>query len=260
MNGLLEIIVRSAARIMLDHENAAIHKKDGHYNFVTDADFMVQEFLREKLGALLPGSVFFSEEQENSELTDAPTWMVDPIDGTFNFMRRRRYSAISVALMQMKKPVLGMVFNPYANELFRAEINAGACLNGHPIHCSQTAFEDALVNFGTTPYRPELADAGIRAARAFLTEAGDLRRIGSAALELTEVSAGRTDIFYEMVLSPWDFAAGALIAREAGAVVIDPLRDELDFGRPACILACNPLCIDRARNIIRNAKQESAAQ
>lgn len=253
MNGMLETIVRGASRIMLDHENAAFHQKTGPNNFVTDADLMVQEFLCEKLRAWMPDSVFFAEEQENKALTDEPTWVVDPIDGTFNMIRSRKCSCISVALLKNREPVLGIVYNPYQDELFRAEKDSGALLNGHPIHVSQTPFEDALVNFGTSPYYPHLLDIGFKAAKAFMSEAGDLRRMGAAALELCEVACGRTDIYFEMCLSPWDYAAGSLIVKEAGGRISMPLRTREDYGEPSCILACNPNCLDRSRLIIQSA-------
>ena len=253
MNGMLETIVRGASRIMQEHENAAIHQKDGHSNFVTDADLMVQEYLHEKLHAFQPGSVFFAEEKVNAALTDAPTWVVDPIDGTHNFMRRRKYSAVSVALLENREPVLGIVFNPYANELFRAEKGVGVFLNGHPIQPSTTPFQEAIVSYGTSPYHLELADKGLRAAQAFLKEAGDLRRLGSAALEMTEVACGRSDIFFEMTLSPWDYAAASLIVREAGAAFYMPLSETEDYGQSNCILACNMLCRRDALRIVRDA-------
>lgn len=256
MNGMLETIVKGASRIMLEHENAAIHQKDGHNNFVTEADLMVQEYLQEKLLAYQPGSHFFAEEQENSKLTNALTWMVDPIDGTTNFMRGRHFSAISVALMENREPVLGIVYNPYTGELFRAEKGEGATLNGHPIAPAATPFDQALVTIGTAPYNPVFAEASLKAALQFLLKAGDLRRTGSAALELTEVACGRTDIFYEMDLAPWDYAAGWLIAKEAGALTAMPFAAQEDFGRNNGILACNPHCLEQSLAILRAVRGE----
>lgn len=253
MNGKLETIVRGAARIMLDNEKAPAHRKPGHNNFVTDADVMVQEYLHGKLQAFLPGSVFFSEEQDNSALTDAPTWVVDPIDGTFNFIKDRKCSAISVALLSDRRPILGVIFNPYSNEFFRAENGHGATLNSHPIKPSDTTFDIALVNFGTSPYQPELSRQGMNAALEFLTHAGDLRRSGSAALEMCEIAAGRADVFFEMSLSPWDYAAASLIVKESGAHFAMPLENNEDFGRPACVLACNNKCLEQSLQIIRAA-------
>ncbi|MGI6699556.1 MAG: inositol monophosphatase family protein [Christensenellales bacterium] len=253
MKLVLDSIVRGAGRMMLEHENAATHKKGAHYNFVTDADILVQEYLREKLTQVLPDSRFFSEEQKNDPLTDNPTWIVDPIDGTSNFMRGRRYSCVSIALCKQKKPVLGIVYNPYANEMFRAEINRGATLNGHPIQVSQTTFEQALVYFGTSPYDPELSELSFKAAKAFLQKAGDLRRLGSAALELCEVAQGKADIFFELRLRPWDYAAGSLIVKEAGGFVCSPLEKEMDYGKTIGIMAANPLCFKDAKNIIQEA-------
>lgn len=253
MKLMLDSIVRGAGRMMLENENAAIHQKGAHYDFVTEADVMVQEYLREKLTQVLPGSRFFSEEQENEPLTDNPTWIVDPIDGTSNFMRGRRYSCVSIALCEQKKPVLGIVFNPYANEMFRAEINRGATLNGHTIEVSQTPLEKALVFFGTSPFDPELSQLSFKVAQTFLQKAGDLRRLGSAALQLCEVAQGKADIFFELRLRPWDYAAGSLIVKEAGGFVCSPLEKEIDYGKNLSILASNSLCFQDAQKIIKEA-------
>ncbi len=253
MNGMLETIIKGASRIMLEQENAAVHQKEGHSNFVTEADLAVQEYLKEKLLAYLPGSLFFAEEQENSALTDVPTWVVDPIDGTTNFMRGRKYSAISVALLENKQPVLGLIYNPYEAEMFRAEKGKGATLNGHPIAPAATPFEHAIVTIGTSPYNPKFAETSMRAALQFLLQAGDLRRTGAAALELAEVACGRTDIFYEMSLAPWDYAAGCLLVKEAGGKLIMPFADTEDYGKTNAILACNPHCLERAESILRAA-------
>lgn len=257
MNGMLETIIKGASRIMLEQENAKARQKDGHSNFVTEADIAVQEYLREKLLAYLPDSLFFAEEQENTPLTDTPTWMVDPIDGTTNFMRGRRFSAISVALMENKQPVLGLIYNPYTGEMFRAEKGKGATLNGTPIAPAHTPFEHAIVTIGTSPYNPKYAEVSMRAALQFLFQAGDLRRTGSAALELAEVACGRTDVFYEMSLAPWDYAAGCLLVQEAGGKLIMPFAEKMDYGKTNAILACNPLCLQKAESILRAAVEQA---
>ena len=121
MQQALEKLVRQAAGIMLTQQSAAVHRKEGHYNFVTDADFAVQAFLQEGLLKLLPCSILLAEEQENQPLGDEPTWIVDPIDGTINFMRGRRCSAISVALVRHSQAMLGLIYDPYGDEMFWAE-------------------------------------------------------------------------------------------------------------------------------------------
>lgn len=249
----IEEITRRAARIMLEAENSPVHEKEGHYNFVTDADVQVQRTLIAELGALLPEACFFAEEQENQRLTDRDTFVIDPIDGTLNFMRGRRASAISIALLRGREPVLGLVYDPYHDEMFTALKGRGARLNGDPIHASEMPFERAMVAFGTSPYNSELAQRTLEIAREFLLNAGDLRRVGSAALDLCSVACGRSDVYYELQLSPWDFAAGSLIALEAGArfeLPVNGIVGPRDYGVPGCVLAANRECFDRALAIL----------
>ena len=243
-------LAREAGRMMLKYRDAAIHQKEGHFNFVTDADVAVQAFLKKELLSLLPGSRFFAEEQENAPLTDAPTFVVDPIDGTLNFMRCRNLSAVSIGLLEKKRPVLGVIYNPYADEMFSAEAGKGAHLNGRAIHASQTPFENAMVCFGTSPYDADLVNRSIGAARQFLLQAGDLRRSGSAAIDLCDIACGRADIFFELRLRPWDVAAGSLIVEEAGGVFVSLGHDRPYYDDACGILACNQLCEAKAREIL----------
>lgn len=246
-------IAREAGKIILSHQNAAVHQKEGHFNFVTDADVAVQSFLKESLLALLSEARFFAEEQENSPLTDAPTFVVDPIDGTLNFMRRRNCSAISIALLKDKIPILGVVYNPFTEEMFTAEKEKGACLNGKKIAVSAYPFENAMVAFGTSPYDAELSRRTMSIAASFLRDAGDLRRSGSAALDLCDVACGRADIFFEMRLRPWDVAAGALIVQEAGGVFRSLGHDKPFFDDACGVLACNQACAGKALSTLREA-------
>ena len=254
MQARVEPLIRHAGQLIAKTSASPIHKKAGHYNLVTDTDVAVEEYLKRELLALLPDSCFFAEEQENEALTDAYTWIVDPVDGTCNFTRSRRASCVSIALMQDCKPVLGMIYNPYADELFCAIRGNGAYLNGQPIHVTDNAFDNALIAFGTSPYYDHLAAATAFCFHHFLTSSGDLRRVGSATLDCCDVACGRADVFFELLLSPWDFAAGALLIEEAGGIFTMPYNQEMDFGKPACILAANPQCLLPAREILMHAK------
>ncbi len=249
----VQAIVREAAGLMLSAGDIVEQRKEGHANFVTETDVAVQEFLRTALTGLLPGSLFFGEEQANDPLTDSPTWVVDPIDGTTNFIRGRNCSAISVALLKYKQPVLGVVYNPYADEMYAASKGSGSACNGKPIAVSSIGFSDALVMMGTTPYDVGLSRATFDAALAFRLEAADIRRSGSAAVDLCDIACGRGDVFFEMRLSPWDVAAGALIITEAGGTFEMPDCATLDFSMPHAILATNGRCRKQALAIIRNA-------
>ena len=246
----IEALARQAGKMMLSFRDAAIHQKEGHFNFVTDADVAVQQFLKKELLPLVPGSRFYAEEQENDLLTDDPTFIVDPIDGTLNFMRHRNASAVSICLAEHRQPRIGVVYNPYADEMFSAEKGKGAFLNGRPIHASNAGFDSAMVAFGTSPYDAELARRTMKAALRFLLEAGDLRRSGSACLDLCDVACGRADVFFELRLRPWDVAAGALMVWEAGGEYISLGRKTPWFEGPCGMLACNSKCLDQARNIL----------
>ena len=241
---------REAGRMMLEFRDRAIHQKEGHFNYVTDTDVAVQQFLQKELLSLLPGSRFFAEEQENEPLTNAPTFVVDPIDGTLNFIRHRNASAVSIALLENKKPVMGVICYPYADEMFTAEAGKGAFLNGRRITVSQTPFDQAVVSIGTSPYDAELAKRTMAAATQFLLRGGDLRRSGSAAIDLCEVACGRSDVFFELRLRPWDVAAGSLLVTEAGGVFLSLGHDVPYYDGASGILACNALCEQSAMEIL----------
>ena len=137
------------------------------------------------------------------------------------------------------------------NEMFLAEKGKGAFLNGQKIQVSDVDFSHALVGVGTAPYQEELAGKSMELALAFLQHAGDLRIMGSAALNLAYVACGRQDIFVELSLSPWDVAAGALLVEEAGGTFQMPLCGEVLFTKPAAVLAANGECIEAAAGLFR---------
>ncbi len=242
---------RRAGEMMLKPFDAAVHRKEGHFNIVTETDVAVQVLLRKELKRIDPAARFFAEEQQNDPLTAEPTFVVDPIDGTLNYYRRRNCSAVSIALLKDKRPVLGVVYDPYADEMFTAEYGRGAYLNGQPIHVSSVPPEDAVVSIGTSPYDPALAKRTMAAATRFLLAAGDLRRSGSAALDLCHTACGRSDIFYELKLQPWDVAAGSLILTEAGGIFRSLGRSAPCYDGPCGILACTPECEELAVKVMK---------
>ena len=251
MKQKLQAIIREAGKIILNAEAFRVEQKEGHANFVTSVDEEVQRFLTQKLLALLPGSELIGEEQENAPLTDAPTWVIDPLDGTTNFIHDYRFSSVSVALLQNGRPVIGAVLQPYTDELFYAEKGKGAFLNGKPIHVSEKTIGQALVGFGTSPYEAELAEKILQAALMFLRRCADVRRCGSAALDLAYVAAGRQDVFFELILRPWDYAAGALLVTEAGGRFAQPQLSQQDFGQTTAIMAANTNCFETAAEWLR---------
>ena len=231
-------IAENAGNLFSSRTLSRIDQKEGHANFVTNIDREVEEYLQQALIDLVPGSQIIGEEKENSALTDALTWIVDPVDGTTNLIHDYRCSAVSIALCENQKPVTGLIWQPYMKEMFYAEAGKGATMNGNPIHVSEHPFDKALIAFGTAPYHAELAEKSMKLALAFLHSCADVRRSGSAAIDLAYLACGRHDTFFELNLKPWDYAAGSLIVQEAGGIVSQPLDSgDLMYDRSTAILA-----------------------
>lgn len=204
-------IVKNAQQI-----EQVTREKDGAANLVTQYDEAVQAFLKEKLLTLKPEADFFGEEGEHQALTGEWTFIVDPIDGTTNFVRGLHYSNIAVALVYRGQVRYAAVYDPYMNEMFAAERGKGATLNGKSIHVSDRPLERAIVLCGSTIYDRSHTDRSFALMRHLYDNALDFRRFGAAELDGCQVAAGRADIFFECRLSPWDFAASSLIVEEAG--------------------------------------------
>lgn len=240
-------IVRRAGEVIRRRESMVIEEKEGHANFVTTIDEQVQAYLLNALAQLRPDAVAIGEEKINDALTDDPTWVVDPVDGTTNLIHDYRASAVSIALLEKREPVVAAVYNPYTEEFFYAEKGKGATLNGCAIHASAFELNRALVGFGTSPYNAELARSSLDLAYEFLRHAADIRRCGSAALDLAYLACGRHDVFFELNLKPWDYAAGALLVTEAGGTFEMPdMKGGTDFSKNTAIFATNGVCRDAA--------------
>ena len=252
MRDQLMQIARNAGDMFSSLSLSRIDQKEGHANFVTNIDREVEEYLQQALLSLVPGSQIIGEEKENSALSDAPTWIVDPVDGTTNLIHDYRCSAVSIALCENRKPVIGLIWQPYMKEMFFAEAGRGATMNGNPIHVSDHPFDKALIAFGTAPYHAELAEKSMKLALAFLHSCADVRRSGSAAIDLAYLAIGRHDAFFEMNLKPWDYAAGSLIVQEAGGIVSMPLESEnLRFDRSTAILAASVSIFKETETLFR---------
>ena len=215
-------IVREAGEIVLSARDiwSHTHEKTSAADLVTEYDLAVENFLKEKLPPLCPGSVFFGEEEaENADPSRGWAFLVDPIDGTTNFVRGLRQSAISVALAHDGVVEYGVVYDPYTDEMFSARRGGGAFLGGQPIHVSARPLEQGIFGMGTAIYRREYLEPTMRVTEQLFKRSCDFRRLGSAALDLCCVACGRTELFFEYSLCPWDHAAGGLIITEAGGFI-----------------------------------------
>lgn len=241
----LKNILTEAGEILLSADDIynKITEKSGTANFVTEYDISVQKFLYERLSHLIPGVGFIGEENvENYQVNfnDNACFIIDPIDGTTNFIHGYQHCAISVGLYRDGSIYAGAVYNPYLKELFYAERGKGACLGNNTIHVSNRNLSESLICFGTSPYKRELADETFALIKKLYLKSRDIRRSGCAALDLCYVASGRCDLFFESSLSPWDYAAGSIIIEEAGGVISSLKKTPLHFHSPSSVIAANP--------------------
>lgn len=236
-----ETAVREAGLLFADRALAGHIQHKNATDFVTEVDTGVQELMRRRLAEILPEARFMGEEQDNSGLdTSGLVWILDPVDGTTNFIHRLRHSAISLALVSAGEPVLALIFNPETDELYTALKGRGAKLNGRAISVSPTEqLAESLIGVGTNPAFRNEAERNFRIIRAVYERCIDIRRMGAASLDFCDVACGRLDAYTECRLNPWDYAAGLLIVCEAGGTVTDLRGGSPDMFTPSDIVAAN---------------------
>ncbi len=243
---------RALARDFGEIENLQVSRK-GPSDFVTAADIKAEKTLFEELSKARPGYGFLMEERGAVEGSDkSHRWIVDPLDGTSNFMHGIPHFAISLALEREGVLVAGVVYNVVRDELFWAEKGAGAYVNDRRLRvAARTDLRDALIATGI-PYhgRPGHEVFLSEVARVMTGTAG-VRRFGAASLDLAYVAAGRFDGFWERGLSAWDIAAGAVIVREAGGVANE--IDNGDFMKSGAIVTSNPSLIAPLMRLLRGS-------
>ena len=240
----LEAIVRRAGELVREAHDVerVTSEKTGAADLVTKYDIAVQGFLKRELLALLPEADFFGEEGDHAALTRPWTFIVDPIDGTTNFVRGIAFTNISVALALDGQVEYAVIYAPLLDELFSAQRGCGAFCNGLPIHVSDKDMAHAVFLCGSTIYDRSLTEQNFSLLRQLYDRGLDYRRFGAAALDLCQVAAGRVELFYECRLSPWDYAAGSLIVVEAGGIVTGFDGKPMDVLRPSSVFAANAKC------------------
>ncbi len=242
----LEQVVREAGTIALtyfkDLKNVTIDKKSPR-DFVTAADVAVEAFLKQTLTEKYPEYGFWGEESGKSA-NQTNRWIVDPIDGTHSFSKGQYFWSISVALEMNHQLIMGAVYAPALNDYYCAEQGKGAWKNGESIHVSdETSLANSMIATGFACLRSYLTDNNLERFGRVAQQTTGQRRFGSAAMDLCLVADGQVDAFWEQELNLYDVAAGALIAREAGATVTDFQGNEGIF--PKHILATNGKILDQ---------------
>ncbi len=208
-----------------------IKTKDTEINRVTCVDVLAQKKIVSILKKHFPTHGFLGEENLDSLRGAEYVWIIDPLDGTSNFSHKIPIFSVSIALAFKEKIILGVVFDPCKNELFVAEKGKGATLNGRKIKVTNNFdWENLIASTGFGYERGQLMKKNIKNIEVLLSKSVlDLRRMGSAALELCYVACGRFDAYWEYELNPWDFSAGKLIVEEAGGQVSDFKNREVNL-------------------------------
>lgn len=214
---------QKAGKILLDHYQTDFrisYKDEGKSNLVTAVDHLAEKFIVGEIKKKFPTHYVLSEEGGDCNTKPSPfRWIIDPIDGTTNYAHGYSFFAISIALEINEQIVVGIVYAPYLDELFRAALGHGAFLNNRSIKVSDTnSLETALL---CTGFREQNKSKGVNLSilKHFCSKAQGLRRSGSAAIDLAYTAAGRLDAYWEIGLKPWDIAAGKLLVEEAGGKI-----------------------------------------
>lgn len=254
----VEKIIKEAGKKVreVDYSHVEMHSKLNFRDLCTEHDEKIQSYLYEELSKVLPEAKFIGEEDSHSAGSlDGYCFIIDPIDGTTNFALDYHHSAISIALVKDGEVVLGMVYNPYLDELFYAERGKGAYVNGRALSVRDTNLKHSLLGFGTSPYHMDLAKETFDLTYSIYPHVMDIRRCGSAALDLCYIAANRQNVFFEAILQPWDYAAASLLITEAGGFITDMNGNSIDLLKGCSICAGNRTSHPEFLEYYRNFKE-----
>jgi len=223
----------------------------GVHNFVSYVDKSSEQQLVFALAKILPSAGFIAEEGTGSPSSEGLNWVIDPLDGTTNFIHGLPPFAISIALMEGNDVILGVIHEVNLNETFWAYTEGKTYLNGSVINVSSVkTINDSLIATGFPYYDYDRIKPFFATMEHFMRNSHGLRRLGSAATDLAYVACGRFDAFYEYSLQPWDVAAGALIVQQAGGIVSDYSgKKNYIFGKE--IIATNPIIYSEFQEIVK---------
>lgn len=234
--------------------------KEGRHNLVTEWDNKAEAVIIESIKAHFPDHSFLAEESgESGEKGDGIHWIIDPLDGTVNFAHKIPMFSVSVAAAFQSDILAGVVYNPLLEELFIAEKGNGAYLNGERLKVTETAVLDSAIAGTGFPYNVhENPLCCLDHFNTFAKMGVPIRRIGSAALDLSYVAAGRFDSFWEVSLQPWDYAAGKLLIEEAGGTFTDFGGNPISSLSEGPIIATNGILHDQMVKKIKATMDHAA--
>ncbi len=244
-----------AGKILLQMSGKSHIDLKGEINLVTDADHASESYCMENLLLAFPQTGFLGEEGRGKKSDCHMTWVVDPLDGTNNYAHGIPIYSVSIALVRDGKPVVGVVHAPAFGETYTAILGGGAFCNDAPIRVSATKTLSSSIVVTGFPYdRRTNPDNNLNYFQVVATQVRGIRRLGSAALDLCWIARGRFDAYWELQLSPWDFAAGVLIAAEAGGRISDLNDAEIRLDSKSCVATNGPVH-DEILALLRTAKR-----
>lgn len=254
----LVALVHSTRQIVMDAHSARQVTVKGLADYVTAVDMGVQHYLEERLPLLCPAAQLLAEEEHRWTVDPAqPYWVLDPIDGTTNLIHDYQESCVALAYCEGGRLQCAVVYNPFREETYTALRGQGAFRNGVPVHVSDREdLAHSLAIIGTTPYQKEKSEAVFRRAQKIFCATEDIRRGGSAELDLCAVACGRGDCFTEVNLKPWDYCAGKLIVEEAGGCLTDEEGREPALWRNANVVCSNGRIHEELLKLLRTSPVE----
>lgn len=248
-------IEKKASKIILSAKGIETTNKLNVHDMVTQYDKAVQKVIFTALSKKYPHIKVIGEEENLGDKIDpykGEVFIIDPIDGTSNFVNGLNESAISIAYVVDGVPTVGAVYNPYRKELFTAIKGSGAKCNGKSIKVNNLTLKQGIVGFGTSVYYDELIAKTQKSFCDVLLKANDVRRIGSASLDLCALAKGRFCAFYEMRLCPWDYAAGIVILTEAGGIISSIDGSPVSLKEKSSVLAGNSIAYGELKEVLNS--------
>ncbi len=264
MHPMLNIAIRAARKagnlIAKNYEtpDAVEASQKGNNDFVTNVDRDAEYLIIDVIRKAYPQHTIISEERGELPGTDTDIqWVIDPLDGTTNFIKRFPHFSVSIAVRIKGRTEIAVVYDPMRNELFTSTRGQGAQLNGYRLRGSNARDLDGTILATGFPFKlKQHAPSYINLVGKLFTQCADFRRTGSAALDLAYVAAGRVDGFFEIGLKPWDFAAGELLVREAGGIVSDFTGGHNHY-LSGNIVAGNPRVVKSILSVMRDELSEA---
>ena len=240
-------------------DRASVEYKGAANNLVSYVDKEAEKQLVARLSQLVPDAGFITEEGTVTKHSDTLNWIIDPLDGTTNFIHGLRLYCVSVALVRGNQPIVGVVYEPSLDECYSAWLGGGAFCNGRPIRTSAAvSLEDSLISTGFPYTLGEKLSIHLSILHDFVMRSHGIRRLGAAALDLAYVACGRVEGFYEYNLKPWDLAAGVLLVTEAGGKVSD-FADGSGFLLSGQLVAASASVHEPMRQVIQGHWQSPPA-